>query len=154
VLAVANSTNSKGPVWKKAGKTFEEKYAILENKAPFWNLNNDRFEPREVYVVEATTPSEHPYSKKILYMETKYPRIYWGEAYNRKGEFWKHMQFHSYPAKAEDGAPVVLTSGGAIIDFQRNHATVFLTDLSAWRVNKAGLSTNDFTLEKLQAAGR
>lgn len=151
VLAVANS---KGPVWNEKGKNFEEKYPVLENKAPYWNMNHDRFEPREVYVVEATTPPEHPYSKKVLYMETKYPRIYWGEAYNRKGEFWKHMQFHSYVAKADDGAPVVLTSGGAIIDFQRNHATVFLTDLSAWHANTPGLTSSDFSLQQLQAAGR
>lgn len=154
VLSAANSPGSVGKVWSKDGKTFDEKYPVLENKAPFWNMNNDRFEPREVYVVEATTPPEHPYSKKVLYMETKYPRIYWGEAYNRKGEFWKHMQFHSYPTKAEDGSPVILTSGGAIIDFQRNHATVFLTDLKAWKANAPGISAKDFTLEKLQAAGR
>ena len=154
VLAAANSPGSTGKVWNKDGKTFEEKYPALENKAPFWNMNNDRFEPREVYVIEAITPPEHPYSKKVLYMETKYPRIYWGEAYNRKGEFWKHMQFHSYPSKAEDGSPVILTSGGAIIDFQRNHATVFLTDLKAWKVNTPGVAAKDFTLEKLQAAGR
>ena len=64
------------------------------------------------------------------------------------------MQFHSYPSKAEDGSPVILTSGGAIIDFQRNHATVFLTDLKAWKVNTPGVAAKDFTLEKLQAAGR
>ena len=154
VLAVANSTHGKGSLWNKNGKTFEEKYPALENKAPFWNMTNDFFEPREVYVIEATTPAEHPYSKKILYMETKYPRIYWGEAFNRKGEFWKHMQFHSYATKAEDGSPVILTSGGAIIDFQRNHATVFLVDLPSWKVNVPGASAKDFTLEKLQAAGR
>jgi len=151
VLAVANG---KHPLWNKNGKDFADKYPVMENKAPFWNMNNDRFEPREVTVIEATTPSEHPYSKKVLYIDTKYPRIYYGEAYNRKGEFWKFMEFHSFPAKADDGFLDVRTSGGAIIDFQRNHATVFLVDTPTWQTNPAGKTANDFTLQTLQAAGR
>jgi hypothetical protein len=151
VLAVANS---KTQLWNKDGNSFAEKYPILENKAPFWNMNNNQFEPREVYVIEATTPSEHPYSKKVLYVDTKYPRIYYGEAYNRKGEFWKFMEFHSHPAKAEDGFTDIRTAGGAIIDFQRNHATVFLVDSATWKTNAPGTSSKDFTLQTLQAAGR
>lgn len=151
VLAVAHS---KTPLWNRNGKTFAEKYPVLEDKAPFWNMNNNVYEPREVYVIEATTPAEHPYSKKVLYVDTKYPRIYYGEAYNRKGEFWKMMEFHSYPAKAEDGFTDVRSAGGAIIDFQRNHATVFLVDSGSWKTNVAGMSAKDFTLQTLQAAGR
>lgn len=151
VLAVAHS---KTPLWNRNGKTFGEKYPVLEDKAPFWNMNNNAYEPREVYVIEATTPAEHPYSKKVLYVDTKYPRIYYGEAYNRKGEFWKMMEFHSYPAKAEDGFTDVRSAGGAIIDFQRNHATVFLVDSGSWKTNVAGMSAKDFTLQTLQAAGR
>ena len=151
VLAVANS---KTPLWNKNGKDFAEKYPVLENKAPFWNMNNNHFEPREVYVIEAVTPAEHPYSKKVVYVDTKYPRIYYGEAYNRKGEFWKFMEFHSFPAKASDGFLDIRTSGGAIIDFQRNHATVFLVDTPTWQTNPAGKTANDFTLQTLQAAGR
>lgn len=151
VLAVANS---KTPLWNRNGKSFAEKYPVLEDKAPFWNMNNNVYEPREVYVIEATTPSEHPYSKKVLYVDTKYPRIYYGEAYNRKGEFWKMMEFHSYPAKGEDGFTDIRSAGGAIIDFQRNHATVFLVDSGSWKTNVPGMSAKDFTLQTLQAAGR
>lgn len=151
VLAVANS---KTPLWNKNGKDNAEKYPVLEDKAPYWNLNNNRFEPREVYVVEATTPAEHPYSKKVLYIDTKYPRIYYGEAYNRKGEFWKFMEFHSYPAKAADGFIEVRTTAGAVIDFQRNHATVSLIDTGSWKTNPAGVTSKDFTLQTLQSAGR
>jgi len=151
VLAVANS---KHPLWNPNATKYAERYIALENAAPFWNLNNDRFEPREVYVIEATTPNEHPYSKKILYVDTKYPRIYYGEAYNRKGEFWKFMEFHSFPAKAEDGFLDVRTSGGAIIDFQRNHATVFLVDTPTWKTNPAGVKASDVSLNALEAAGR
>lgn len=151
VLAVANG---KTPLWNRNGSSFEEKYPVLENKPPFWNMNNDRFEPREVYVIEATTPSEHPYSKKVLYVDTKYPRIYYGETYNRKGEFWKFMEFHSYVGKAEDGFRDVRTTGGAVIDFQRNHATVSLIDSATWKTNAPGVSSKDFSLQTLQSAGR
>ena len=150
VLAVANS---KHPLWNKNGKDFADKYPVLENKAPYWNMNNDRFEPREVYVIEATTPSEHPYSKKVLYVDTKYPRVYYGEAYDRKGEFWKFMEWHSYPAKADDGYHEARSAGGAVIDFKRNHGTVFLVDTPTWKSNAAGLTSKDFTLQTLQSAG-
>lgn len=151
VLAVANS---KHPLWNPNAKSYAERYPVLENAAPFWNMNNDRFEPREVYVIEATTPNEHPYSKKILYVETKYPRIYYGEAYNRKGEFWKFLEFHSYPAKADDGFLDIRTSGGAIIDFARNHATVFLVDTPQWKTNPSGFKPGNVSLNALEAAGR
>lgn len=151
VLAV---TSGNHPLWNKNGKDFADKYPVLENKAPFWNMNNDRFEPREVYVIEAVTPAEHPYSKKVVYVDTMYPRIHYGEAYNRKGEFWKFIEFHSYAAKGADGVIDVRSTGGAIIDFQRNHATVFLTDTTTWQTNPTGKTANDFTLQTLQAAGR
>lgn len=152
ILAVANG---KTPLWNRAGKTDAEKYPVLDvSAAPFWNMNNDRFEPREVYVIEATTPNEHPYSKKILYVETKYPRIYYGEAYNRKGEFWKMFEFHSYPAKAEDGFLDVRSSGGIIVDFPRNHATVFLVDSPTWKTNPPGIKADNVSLGVLETAGR
>jgi hypothetical protein len=151
VLAVANS---KHPLWNSNGKTFEERYPVLENAAPYWNMNNDRFEPREVYVIEATTPTEHPYSKKVLFADVKYPRIYYAEAYNRKGEFWKFMEFHSFQAKADDGFMDVRTAGGAIIDFSRNHATVFLVDTPKWKTNPTGFKSSEVSLGALEAAGR
>lgn len=151
VLAVANA---KLPAWNPNGKAFGERYPVLEQGEPHWNMNNDRFEPREVWVVEAVTPDAHPYSKKVLYMDTKYPRIHYGEAFNRKGEFWKFMEFHSFPIKGEDGFLSVQSSGGAIIDFQRNHATVFLTDPTQWFVNQAKMKASDVSLGQLEAAGR
>lgn len=151
VLAVAHS---KKQLWNRNASAFEERFPILENQPPFWNMNHNVFEPREVYIIEATTPSAHPYSKKILYVDVKYPRIYYGEAYNRKGEFWKMMEFHSYPAVAEDGFLDVRTSAGAIIDFQRNHATVFISEAETWKTNARGVSAKDFTLQLLQTGGR
>lgn len=147
VLAPANG---KPELLNTNGKTFDEKYLALENQPPYWNLNNDLFEPREVFVIEAVTPDAHPYSKKIIYMEAKYPRIYYVEAFNRKGEFWKFMEFHSY-YNAKDGD--VRTTASAVIDFQRNHATVSMIDTKAWKTN-FDAKASDFSLQTLQAGGR
>jgi hypothetical protein len=151
VLAAANG---KHPLWNPDAKEYSERYPVLENSPPYWNMNNDRYEPREVYVVEATTPNEHPYSKKILYMETKFPNIYYGEAYNRKGEFWKFFDFHTYQGKADDGFLDIRSTGGAIIDFLRNHATVYLVDTPHWQTNPAGFKASSVSLGVLEAAGR
>jgi len=152
ILAVANG---KEQPWNRNGKSKEEQYALMDFSAkPHWNLNRDAYEPREVYVIEAITPPEHPYSKKILYMETKYPRFYYAEAYDRKGEFWKFMQFNSYAAKGDDGFQEVRSNAGLIIDFKRNHATVFLVDTSTWKTNPQGVKESDVSLTVLEAAGR
>jgi hypothetical protein len=147
VLAAANARTD---LWNTKGSNFAEKYPGLENEPPYWNLNNDRYEPREVFVVEATTPSAHPYSKKILYMETRFPRVHYAEAYNRKGEFWKFMEFHTaYNAANGD----MRTTGSSVIDFQRNHATLSLIDTSTWKTN-FDAQAKDFSLTALQKAGR
>ncbi|MCY1272678.1 hypothetical protein D9M68_248800 [compost metagenome] len=147
VLAAANS---KTGLWNPDGKTFAEKYPVLDDQPPYWNLNNNGFEPREVYVIEAITPSVHPYSKKVLYMDVKYPRFYYAEAYDRKGEFWKFLEFHSY-SNIADGD--VRTTASAVIDFQRNHATLSLIDTASWKTNFDAKASN-FSLQTLQAAGR
>lgn len=152
VLAVANG---KFPLWKPKANSEAEMYPALDlNTKPYWNLNNDLYEPREVWVIEAETPEEHPYSKKILYMDTKYPRFYYAEAYNRKGEFWKFLEFHSYWGTADDGFHDVRSTSGLIVDFKRNHATVFLVDTTTWHTNPKGIKSDDVSLSSLEAAGK
>ncbi len=147
VLAAANGRTD---LWNTQGASFAEKFPGLENEPPYWNLNNDRFEPREVYVVEATTPSTHPYSKKILYMETRFPRVHYAEAYNRKGEFWKFMEFRTaYNPAGGD----MRTTGSVVIDFQSNHATLSLIDTTTWKTNFEA-KASDFSLQALRKAGR
>lgn len=124
VLAVANS---KWPVWNENEKDYVKQFPGIDMSVkPTWNLAN-RYEPREVLVIEATPPEEHPYSKKIIYMEPKINRMYYCEAYDKKGELWKFMNFATRPMKGDDGSDTVATSIGSIVDMQRNHATVFMT---------------------------
>jgi|SRR5690554_69155 len=130
-------------------------YGVMDaDNAPHWNFNGDRYEPREVYVVEATPPSEHPYSKKILYIDTQYPRIHMGEAYDKNGKYWKMLQFNSRPYQNEDGYVDVRTTSGLIIDFKRNHATAFFPDQDTWQVNLEGKDERDVSLQALRSSAR
>jgi hypothetical protein len=151
ILAAAHAKNS---AWKIGAGTQQQEYPTLDlQNPPYWNFNNDNYEPREVYVIEAITPEEHPYSKKILYIDTQYPRVHLGEAYDKKGEFWKMFQFHSYPGVGDDGFRDVRTTSGVTIDFKRNHATVFFPDTSTWSTNTPGLEMNDVNLPALRKGG-
>ncbi|WP_010325229.1 DUF1329 domain-containing protein [Marinobacterium stanieri] len=152
ILTAAHGVNS---AWNPDGGNDAESFPTLDlSKAPYWNFNQDRYEPREVYVIEAIPPEEHPYSKKVLYIDTEYPRIHMGEAYDKKGDFWKMFQFHSYPNVAEDGSVDVRTTSGATIDFKRNHATVFFPDTNTWSTNTPGLEADDVSLSVLRATAR
>jgi hypothetical protein len=149
------ATHAKNSAWVVGAATQEEEYPVLDLKnPPYWNFNNDNYEPREVYVIEAITPEEHPYSKKILYIDTQYPRVHIGEAYDKKGEFWKMFQFHSYPGTGEDGSRDIRTTAGVTIDFKRNHATVFFPDTASWSTNTPGLGMNDVNLPALRTGAR
>lgn len=148
ILAVAHQSNSSD--LSKKGTPDAWPTVDLKN-APYWNPV-DAWEPREVHVIEAVAPDAHPYSKKIMYMDVAYPRIYMGEAYDKKGEFWKWMFFSGRPLKGEDGVQTYISGQGHTIDFKRKHATIF--------VNAPDVKTNspwtaaDVSLGKLEAAGQ
>lgn len=105
------------------------------------------WEPREVYVVEGTPPPEHPYSKKIVYMEVNFPRPYLGEMYDQKGEFWKYLIFQNRPDTGEDGYKAVMPVVGHVIDVKRNHSTTWSANMKA---NPKGVKENDVSLSKLE----
>jgi hypothetical protein len=152
ILVAAHAKHS---AWQVDAKNQQEEYPTLDLKnAPYWNFNYDNYEPREVYVIEAITPEEHPYSKKIIYIDTQYPRVHLGEAYDKKGEFWKMFQFHSYPGTGEDGFRDIRTTAGVTIDFKRNHATVFFPDTTTWSTNTPGLEMDDVNLSALRKGAR
>lgn len=149
VLAVANSTTTS---WDPKGSGPAEFPIIDLGKAPYWNPK-DGWEPREVWVIEATTPPEHPYSKKVLYMDTQFPRFYQAEAYDRKGDFWKWMNYHLKTIRTEDGDRGIISSAGFTIDYQRRHGTVFILADSA-RLNTPGIKHEDVNLGQLEKAAR
>jgi hypothetical protein len=105
------------------------------------------WEPREVYVVEGTPPAEHPYSKKVVYMEVNFPRPYLGEMYDQKGEFWKYLIFQNRPDTGEDGYKAVMPVVGHVVDVKRNHSTTWSANMKA---NPKGVKENDVSLSKLE----
>lgn len=101
--------------------TFED--AVHEDEFPHWNPKGLVWEPREVYVVEAETPDEHPYSKKVLYMDSTYPMYYHGEMYDRKGDFWRIWRQSYAPIETCDGTPGLGFTHTMSVDFQNQRAT-------------------------------
>lgn len=148
ILAVANSTT---PSWAQ-GAAGDGEFPIIDlANAPHWNPK-DAWEPRQVWVIEAITPPEHPYSKKVLYMDAEFPRFYQAEAYDRKGQFWKWMNYHLKTVKTADGDTGIVSAAGFTIDYQRRHGTVFI--LGEPRLNTASVKGDDVNLRELEKAAR
>lgn len=133
------------------GKTTpEESYPLVDFKtAPYINTH-DEWEPREVWVIEGVPPDEHPYGKKVVYMDAAFPRIYMAEMYDKKGDFWKFFTWHQSVVPGKDGFKAIGPLQGEQVDVKARKATIFVGDL---RVNEP-MTADDVTLGKLEAAGR
>lgn len=124
--------------------------------APYWNPKDAFYEPREVHVIEATPPIQHPYSKKILYMESdsNFPHFYFGEFYDKKNELWRiaHYGFGEMPMA--DGKPGFVLAAAFYVDFQRERGTVIdiIPDPTRYAINPPGVSHEDFQPEILKEA--
>ncbi|MBE0485010.1 DUF1329 domain-containing protein [Marinobacter sp.] len=147
VLVVANSQST---AWDKSERG-NAQYPIVDlDQAPYWNPK-DEWEPREVWVIEAVAPPEHPYSKKVMYMDTQFPRFYMADVYDRKGEFWKWMNYNLRTIETEDGDRGIVSNAGFTIDYQRRHATIFVLAPSA-KLNTDGFNGNSISLRELEQA--
>ena len=148
ILATADASYS----WIETEKDLKKRYPTIDlQNPPFWNPI-EKYQPREVHVIEAIAPDEHPYSRKVLYMETTTPRIYYGEAYDKRNEFWKWMNFTSRPTPGADGSQTIISSQGHTIDFKRMHATIFVVHPDT-RMN-TNLKATDINLNKLEQAAQ
>lgn len=99
---------------------------INTGTAPYWNSVLE-YSPREVWVVEGTPPPEHPYSKKVVYVDVDVPVVYQGEIYDKKGEYWRQVQFDFRQQKGEDGVLYYPPVQGTHIDFKSKRASIFVT---------------------------
>ncbi|MCU1719043.1 DUF1329 domain-containing protein [Pseudomonas sp. 5P_3.1_Bac2] len=149
MLVVAHSTQT--PWDAKAKGNAEFPIVDLAN-APHWNPN-DSWEPRDVWVIEAVTPPEHPYGKKVMYMDTQFPRFYQAEAYDRKGQFWKWMNYHLKTINLADGDTAIASAAGFTIDYQRRHGTVFILG-EGTTMNTPGITADDVNLRELEKVAR
>jgi hypothetical protein len=156
------------PLWYQSWKLLEKRWILavvtgpnpkvkhnyndyVEQAAPFWNPVNVTWEPREVYVIEAIPPSEHPYGKKVLYQDVKLPFFYQSDLYDRKGDFWRLWRQTYSPITAKNGQPGIAFFCTQAIDFQRNRATYM--DIVATNLNNPEFNENAFAPEMLQDAG-
>lgn len=148
VLAIAHSPEMS--VDNSVGDdNMPKKYPRINlSEAPYCNPAKDIvWEPREVYVVEGTPPPEHPYSKKVVYMEVDFPRPYLGYAEDRKGEFWKMFVFQNRPDTGDDGYKAVMPVIGHIIDVKRGHCTNWSSNMKS---NPKGVKETDVSLNVLE----
>ncbi|RQR27563.1 DUF1329 domain-containing protein [Burkholderia sp. Bp9142] len=121
ILAVTDG-NKNNHVESRSGTADEFPTYDLKN-APYWNPI-EKWQPREVYVVEATPPDQHPYSKRVMYLDVDTFRPYYSENYDKKGEFWKFVISEMRAGVSEGGQHVLLYTGVEAIDFKARHATV------------------------------
>ncbi|RJG02480.1 DUF1329 domain-containing protein [Noviherbaspirillum sedimenti] len=104
--------------------------------------------PREVWVVEGTPPPEHPYSKKVVYADVATNAIYLGEAYDKKGEFWRWMQYNFQTRTGvKSGIRYISVVSGEYLDVKSGHST-FHTDPG---VNDTGMNATKFNAEILES---
>jgi hypothetical protein len=145
ILVVANSQSIP---WKP-DSSGDAAFPIVDlANGPHWNPT-DQWEPREVWVIEAIAPPEHPYSKKVMYMDTQFPRFYMADVYDRRGEFWKWMNYNLRTIETEDGDRGIVSNAGFTIDYQRRHATIFVLAPNA-RLNTQGVDADSISLRTLQ----
>lgn len=130
----------------------KEEFPLIDlDNAPYWWPKNVEWEPREVYVIEGITNDEHPYGKKLIYMEVTFPRVYLGEMFDKKGDFWKFMIFQNRPAVGDDGYKSVIPVSGHVIDFKRYHSTTWVSNMGS---NPKGVKPDDISLGQLEAVAR
>jgi hypothetical protein len=148
VLAIAHSPEMSVDTSQPYTEPQKRFPRINMSEAPYFNPAKDiGWEPREVYVVEGVPPDEHPYSKKVVYMEVDFPRPYLGYALDRKGEFWKMFIFQNRPDVGDDGYKAVMPVIGHIIDVKRGHATNWSSNMKS--IPK-GVKETDVSLNVLE----
>ena len=117
---------------------------------PHWNLKA-KWEPRPVYVVEATPRlPDYPYSRMLLYFDAETFQIPVKVAYDRKGELWKVIIGASNASPDMDEHPLQIGTA-LVVDFQAEHATAF--PAYGYESN-VGHEAHQFSLTRLRKMGR
>jgi hypothetical protein len=117
------------------------------NNPPYWNPIQV-WEPREVYVIDAIPPDEHPYSRKRLYYDIEGNTPLFLEMYDKKGAFWKIMQLPLADVLQPDGHEVSMAGHYVFsVDFQRMKGTYFPVPYN--RHNEPNVDLTDWAPEGL-----
>ncbi|MDP1627382.1 DUF1329 domain-containing protein [Parvibaculum sp.] len=151
VLAVAHLP---APLVVEGASNIDERYPTLDlQNAPYaMPTTNVKWEPREVYEIELKMPPEHPYSKRVMYMETQFPRIYNVEHYGKGGDFAKISFVFSRPIIGGEGTLGMLPDQGICFDINRQEAFVYLVEDGV--TDRPNVGPQDVTLGQLEAAAQ
>ena len=125
----------------------------LKDKPYAWPTHKVEWEPREVYEIELTMPKEHPYSKRILFMDVHFPRIYQVEHFDKSGDFAKMSFVFTTPQKGGDGIIGMSPLQGTAFDIKREAAWVYLAEPDG-TIDRPGITSDDVTLGQLEAAAQ
>lgn len=117
---------------------------------PHWNPNL-KWEPRSVYVVEATPKlADYPYSRMVFYFDAETFYIPFKECYDKKGELWKVL-IHAFNDSPDMNTKPPDIGTALVIDLQAEHATAF----PSYNVeSNVGLDPKQFTLTQLKRMGK
>lgn len=116
------------------------------DKAPYWNFD-EVYEPREVWIVEATMPEQHMYGTRRYYFDTHpyAPMLPMQEAYGHDGALEKVMVIGYQEVPWEDGVIGLGAGIVAAINLKQNHATIlYNAPLDQYRINDPYAVHKDF----------
>lgn len=125
-----------------------DEFPAMDMKNPPYYNPVQTWQPREVYAIEGTPPEAHPYGKKVVYVDVNIPWINVGEAYDKKGEFWKSFVYATRQVTAHDGITYHNVNLNMNFDFKANHSTTAYCTLTSMNNN---LTANDVSLQKLES---
>jgi hypothetical protein len=129
----------------RAGKQFRDQTFDFKNP-PHWNFRA-KWEPRPVYVVEATPKfKDYPYSRMVFYFDAETFYIPYKVAFDKKGQLWKVLINAMNDSPNMDVSPLTIGTS-LVIDLQSEHATAFPSyNFTA----NTGLKASQFTLGNLR----
>lgn len=116
------------PHWTPKGNKGAEDFPNLDMAtSPYWNPLDD-WEPRPVYVIEGEMPVEHPYGRRVWYIDAESWIPHLQEAYDKKGDFVKMLYMSSVVGRGADKATgwIVRANQGHAMDWKINHGTIYL----------------------------
>jgi hypothetical protein len=148
-----------GDTWYKPGGSLKEQFPFLETEKKPYGTPRGYWMPREVYEVEVNPPRDHPYSKKVWYIDTKHPVFHFAENYDKAGHLWKIQYlvrfFKKYPSPYGEVIMGPL-QGDVLLNYKDNHATIVCFDVPAFHFNDPKEKPADYAPTVLQdiAAGR
>ena len=98
---------------------------LIEQSSPWINPAPEHvvWRPTEVFVLEGSPPSEHPYGRKVLYVGTDYPQPYAGEFYDKNDQLWRMWRLWITESTTPDGFTIPTANYVQAIDLKAQRAT-------------------------------